>query len=90
MGNCTVFEMDNTKVSFTPEGKISVIDAIQAVTRSKDYKELWKTISDKNPSIMKHCELYQDYNDKPFLVADIEGWDKISFFLFEELTSGRE
>ena len=87
METCPVFEMDNIKIPFTPEGKISVIDAIKALTKSKHSQDMWKRITRRNPAIMKHCELYQNEHEEPFLAVDIKGWDKISFFLFEELAS---
>jgi hypothetical protein len=90
MERCTVFEIDSIKVLFTPEGKISVIDAIQALAKSRDSHKLWKTIYERNPSILNHCEVYDSKYEKPFLAADIEGWDKISGYLFEELALNRE
>ena len=90
METCPVFNLDNTDVLFTPDGRISVFDAIKAVTRSSHPYDLWEKIYARRPSVMEHCALYRDESGKPFLVADIAGWDTISALLFEELTLGRE
>ena len=90
METCPVFNLDSIDVWFTPDGRISVLDAIKAVTMSNHPHDLWKKISGKRPSVMEHCELYRNNNEQPFLVADIAGWDTISALLFEELASAIE
>jgi hypothetical protein len=80
-----IIDLDNVAVRFTPEGKISVIDAIKAVGGSERPWSVWKSLKRKHPEILDHCEGYAFQRQAPVPVADSEGWDKICAVLLEYL-----
>ncbi len=84
MEKYVIIDFGNTTVWFTPEGKISVIDAIIAVSSSDKPWDLWENLKTKNPEILDYCENYSFQSKEPVPVVDTDGWDKIFAALIEQ------
>jgi predicted HAD superfamily phosphohydrolase len=81
-----IMDLDNVAVRFTPEDKISVIDAIRAVGGSEHAWTVWEKLKMEQPEVLDHCEDYSFQMQDPVPVVNSEGWDKISSVLFGYLS----
>jgi hypothetical protein len=78
-----IFDLDGTPVRFTPDGRVSVIDAIRVVTDSRFPKSIWETIATEHPEILGYCEDYSFQKEGPIPVVSSEGWERIWMLLPE-------
>lgn len=83
MGKDVVIDLDNVAVRFTSEGKISVIDAIRAVSSSEHPWTVWESLKTEHPEILDHCEDYAFLTEDSVPVVDSEGLQKILMVLLE-------
>ncbi len=67
--------LDEEDVRFTSDGRMSVLDAIRALTLSKNPERIWKDLKDKHPKLLDHCEDRQVFHEGLLTVVDGEGWD---------------
>jgi hypothetical protein len=72
-----ILNLDNVEVRFTPDGKVSVIDSIQALTNASRPADLWETLKQEHPDILQYCEDYSFHDEILVPVLDIEGWAKM-------------
>ena len=79
--------MGDQSVRFTPDGQVSIIDAIRALGGDDDSEALWDSITTENPEILEHCESYPFDEKKTMFVADTEVWDKVIVLLADHLLS---
>ena len=82
-------EMDEGIVRFTPDGRISIVDAIRALSGQDDSVALWDSITAVKPEILDCCESYLFEDEKELCVADTAAWDEIVMLLADHLL-GRE
>ena len=80
-----IVDLDNVAVRFTPEGKISVIDAIRAVSNFEHPWTVWASLTTEHPEILDHCEDYSFHMQGSVPVANSKGWEKICAVLPEYL-----
>ena len=85
MGQNLVVHFDGDPVRFTPDGKVSVIDAIGALTHSECPGYLWDDVKKKHPEIMSYCGSYSFQNGQSLPVVDNEGWNMLSIVLMDYL-----
>lgn len=85
MENDVVIDLDTVAVWFTSEGKISVIDAIRAVSSSEHPWAVWERLKTEHPEILDHCEEYSFQMQDPVPIASSQGWDQICAVLPEYL-----
>jgi hypothetical protein len=78
-----IFDLDGTPVRFTPDGRVSVIDAIRVVTDSRFPKSIWENIRTEHPEILSYCEDYSFQKEGPIPVVGSEGWERIWMLLPE-------
>jgi hypothetical protein len=76
-------ELDSHPIRFTPDGKIAVIDAIQALSNLSDSRRIWNKLARSHPEIISLCDTYQFKSAKPTPVADRNGWETIQGHLFD-------
>jgi hypothetical protein len=69
--------LDNKPVNFTPDGKVSVVDAIEATMNSAHARTIWETLKVEHPEILSYCEDYPFQGDDPLPVVDSAGWERI-------------
>lgn len=77
--------LDNHPVRFTPDGKVSVVDAIRAVSNSDRHLSIWEDLKTAHPEILMHCECYSFEGEGPISVVNSEGWEGIWMLLIEYL-----
>ncbi len=78
-------EMDGDTIRFTPDGKISVLDAIGALSPFSDSDDLWNWVASEKPAILQYCQSYPFENEEAMLVVDSQGWDIILTALADRL-----
>ena len=72
-----VIGFDGDPVRFTPDGRVSVLDAIGALSHSKCPGSLWDDLKRKYPEIQSHCGGYSFQKGNFLPVVDREGWDML-------------
>ena len=72
-----VADLGTEQVRFTPDGRVSVLDAIQVVIGSKCPALLWEKLSSEYPQVLKHCEDYRFQREDSISVVDSKGWEMI-------------
>lgn len=80
---------DGDPVRFTPDGKVSVLDAIGALTHSESPGSLWDDIQKKHPEILSHCGSYSFQEGHSLPVVDGEGWNMLWPVLVDYLTAAQ-
>jgi hypothetical protein len=80
-----VVHFDGDPVRFTPDGKVSVLDAIGTLTHSKCPGSLWDDVKKKHPEITSHCGIYSFQKGHSLPVVDNEGWNRLSIVLMDYL-----
>lgn len=73
--------LDNNPIRFTPDGKVSVIDAIQAVSNSNRARPIWESLKREHPDILLHCEDYSFQREAPTPVVTSDGWERVFILL---------
>jgi hypothetical protein len=77
--------LDDIPVRFTPDGKVSIIDAIKATMQSNQARAIWETLKSDHPEVLAYCEDYPFGGKTPLPVADSAGWEMIMTLLFYDL-----
>jgi len=80
-----VVSFDGDPVRFTPDGRLSVLDAISALVDSECPTFLWDDVKKKHPEIMSYCGSYSFQKGHSLPVVDREGWDMLWTLLFDYL-----
>jgi hypothetical protein len=81
-----VVHFDGDPVRFTPDGKLSVLDAISALVDSECPAFLWDDVKKKHPEIMSYCGSYSFQKGQSLPVVDNEGWNRLSIVLMDYLS----
>jgi len=85
MEQTLVVQFDDDPIRFTPDGKVFVLDAIKALTKSEHPKDLWESLKQKYPEILGHCENSCFQGGQCLLVIDKEGWEMLWILLIDHL-----
>jgi hypothetical protein len=80
-----VVSFDGDPVRFTPDGRVSVLDAIGALTHSECPGSLWDDVKKKYPGIVSYCGSYSFQKGHSLPVVDSEGWDMLLTILVDYL-----
>ena len=82
------FDIGDKSVKFTSEGKVSVVDAIRAVTGSGRAGHIWDQVRGEHTELLEHCEKHDFHDNGPTLVIDSEGWERLwellPYYIFEK------
>lgn len=81
MDKALVVNLDSEPVRFTPDGKVSVVDAIRAVSNSNRPRAIWENLNVEHPEILTYCEDYPFQGERSVLVANSKGWERILMLL---------
>ena len=81
-----VVHFDGDPVRFTPDGRLSVLDAIGALVSSDCPTSLWDDVKKKHPEIMSYCGSYSFQKGQSLPVVDNEGWNRLSIVLMDYLS----
>jgi hypothetical protein len=83
MQQTLVVQFDDDPIRFTPEGKVSVLDGIKALTQSEHPDLLWESVKKEHPEILGHCENYYFQEGQCLPVMDKEGWEMLWILLID-------
>ena len=86
MEQTIIVTLDSVPLRFNPDGKVSVIDAIRAVSSSKRPYSLWEKLKAEHPEILMHCEDYSFQGKEPVPVIDSKGWEMVWMLLPDYLS----
>ena len=81
MEQALIVNLDSVPLRFTPDGKVSVIDAIRAVSNSKRPSSIWENLRVEHPEILIYCEDYSFQGEGPIPVIDSKGWERVWMLL---------
>jgi hypothetical protein len=81
MEDTLIVNLDDQPIRFTPDGKISIVDAIKALSKSDRPQSIWEDLKTEHPEILPHCEDYSFPKDGSTEVVDSEGWELVWIFL---------
>jgi hypothetical protein len=85
MEQALTVHFDGDAIRFTPEGKVSVLDAIKALTQSGRPEHVWKSLKEEHPQILDHCEHYGFQKGQWLPVVDKEGLEMLWVLLIDYL-----
>ena len=77
--------LDQDRIRFTPEGKMALIDAIEALTGAEDGQSVWQSVKEGNPELESWCDTYRFTHTDNTLVVGRRGWEKVELLVFEYL-----
>jgi hypothetical protein len=90
MEQALTVHFDGDPVRFTPEGKVSVLDAIRALTQSCHPERLWESLKEEHPEILDHCEDYRFQKRQWLPVMDKEGLEMLWVLLIDHVGKSRK
>jgi hypothetical protein len=76
-------QLVDSAVKFTPDGKVAVVDAIKALSASKEAPKIWQSLKQNQPEFEELCERYDFQEDQPEPVVNSEGWEQIEDALLD-------
>lgn len=85
MGQNLVVHFDGDLVRFTPDGRVSVLDAIGALIQSECPAHLWDDVKKKHPEIVRYCGSYSFQKGQSLPVVNNKGWDILWTVLMDYL-----
>jgi hypothetical protein len=83
MEEAIVVYMDDDPITFTQDGRVSVLDAIRMVMNSEGAQAVWERLKREHPDILDHCEDFFFREQGTVSVIDKDGWEKIWMLLPE-------
>ena len=81
MAKTYLVDLGGNDIRFTPEGKVSVVDAIQALCTEQRPERVWRAIVRAHPEVDALCETYRFAGADPAVVVDAPGWSVIEDLL---------
>jgi hypothetical protein len=75
MERLVTVSLDEEAVRFTSDGRMSVLDAIRALTLSTCPEQIWDELKHREPKLLNHCEDRQILDEGSLTVVDGEGWE---------------
>jgi hypothetical protein len=76
-----IVNLGSAHLRFTPDGKVSIVDAIRAVSNSKCPTTIWEKLKAAHPEILIYCEEYLFQAGDPVSVIDSTGLEKVWMLL---------
>lgn len=83
MKNHVTMQLQDSAVKFTPDGKVAVVDAIEALSASAEAPRIWQLLKQNQPEFDRMCERYDFKKDHFEPVVDSEGWQRIEDALLD-------
>jgi hypothetical protein len=77
MEETLIVNFDNQPIRFTPDGKVSVVDAIKMVTGSDNPWSILENLKAEHPDLLTHCQEHVSQSEGAVPVVAGEGWEKI-------------
>ena len=86
MEQALIANLDSVPLRFTPDGKVSVVDAIRAVSNSDFAYSIWENLKAEHPEILIYCEDHYFQGEGPIPVIDSKGWEGVWMLLPDYLS----
>ncbi|MFB0520935.1 MAG: hypothetical protein ACETWD_05840 [Desulfatiglandales bacterium] len=86
MEQALIVNLDSVVLRFTPDGKVAVVDAIQAVSNSDSSYSIWENLKAEHPEILIYCEDYSFQGESPVPVINSKGWERVWMLLPDYLS----
>ena len=86
MEQTIIVTLDSVPLRFNPDGKVSVIDAIRAVSSSNHPYSIWENLKAEHPEILIYCEDYSFQEEGPIPVIDSKAWERVWMLLPDYLS----
>ena len=77
--------IDGDRIRFTPDGKVSVVDAIRALSDAEGAEGIWESLKENRPEIADLCSDYAFKENESDCVVDHDAWELIENELLEYL-----
>ena len=77
------FVIGGSRVRFTPDGRVVVVDAIDALSEAACPTCVWEDLKRREPALAELCTNYRFSGDDPLCVVDVEAWDLIEQVLLD-------
>ena len=77
------FVIGGSRVRFTPDGRVAVVDAIDALSSPVCPTCVWEDLKRRRPALAELCSTYCFNNEEPLCVVDGEAWDIIEEVLLD-------
>ena len=77
--------LDNDSVRFTPDGKVSVVDAIKVVTGSDNPGAIWENLKTEHPDLLTYCQEHSFQSEGAVPIVGSDGWERIWMVLLDYL-----
>ena len=85
MNSFVTLQLEDDEVRFTPDGRIAVVDAINALSDTDCPDCLWEELKRNHPQLGRMCSNYTFPEKGNVPVADVESWVVIQDLLLEQL-----
>lgn len=86
MAQPLILNLGSDPLRFTPDGKVSVVDAIRAVSNSDSPYSIWENLKAEHPEILLYCVDYSFQGKGPVPVIDSKGWERVWMLLPDYLS----
>jgi hypothetical protein len=86
MNSMLTENIDSHHVRFTPDGKVSVGDAIRPLSHFDRPWPIWEDSKVEHPEIHRYCQHYSFQGETPIPVVNSEGWEMIRTLLLASLS----
>jgi hypothetical protein len=83
MSQAIEFRIGDSRVRFTPDGRVVVVDAIDALSDSVCPDCVWEDLKRRNPKLAELCSTYRFRGEESLCVVDAEAWDIIEQVLLD-------
>jgi len=86
MEQALIVNLNSVALRFTPDGRVAVVDAIQAVSNSDSPYSIWENLKAEHPEILIYCEDYSFQGESPVSVINSKGWERVWILLPDYLS----
>jgi putative IMPACT (imprinted ancient) family translation regulator len=73
----------DSQIRFTPDGRIAVLDAIDALNAWESARSIWEALKRRHPDLDELCSEYTFKDNQKQCVVDATAWSQIQQWLFE-------
>jgi hypothetical protein len=77
------FRIGERRVRFTPDGRVVVVDAIDALSEADCPTCVWEDLKRRHPTLAELCSSYRFGADEALCVVDSEAWNIIEQVLLD-------
>ena len=83
------FVIGDRRVRFTPDGRVVVVDAIDALSETDCPVCVWEDLQQRHPKLHELCSTYRFAGDEALCVVTPDAWDIIEQVLLDYTLENR-